>query len=123
MRPVLFFCFAAALTWALSSQLHAAESLDQTITYLLDDIAKSDATFIRNGDPHTPAEAMAHIKAKYEHFKGQIKSPEDFIRLSASKSLLSGKPYLVRTHDGKELRLDAWLSEALRKHRTELGNG
>ncbi len=123
MRPVLSFCFAAALTWALSSQLHAAESLDQTITYLLDDIAKSDATFIRNGDPHTPAEAMAHIKAKYEHFKGQIKSPEDFIRLSASKSLLSGKPYLVRTHDGKELRLDAWLSEALRKHRTELGNG
>ncbi|MEP7078817.1 MAG: DUF5329 family protein [Chthoniobacterales bacterium] len=123
MRPVLFFCFAAALTWALSSQLHAAESLDQTITYLLDSVAKSDAAFIRNGDPHTPAEAMAHIKAKYEHFKGQIKSPEDFIRLSASKSLLSGKPYLVRTHDGKELRLDAWLSEALRKHRAELGNG
>lgn len=123
MRPVLSFCFAAALTWALSSQLHAAESLDQTITYLLDSVAKSDATFIRNGDPHTPAEAMAHIKAKYEHFKGQIKSPEDFIRLSASKSLLSGKPYLVRTHDGKELRLDAWLLEALRKHRAELGNG
>jgi hypothetical protein len=40
-------------------------------------------TFIRNGASHTPAEAVAHVKAKYEHFKNQIKTPEEFIRLSA----------------------------------------
>jgi hypothetical protein len=90
-----------------------------TVNYLIDHVAKSNGTFIRNGASHTPAEAVEHIKAKYEHFKNQIKTPEDFIRLSASKSLLTGKPYLMRTPDGKEMRLDVWLTEALKQYRTE----
>jgi uncharacterized protein DUF5329 len=98
-------------------QISAVESLEQTIDYLLDLVAKSDATFVRNGQTHNPQEAASHIKAKYEHFKSEIKTPEDFIRLSASKSLLTGQPYLVRTVDGKEMHLDAWLTEALKKHR------
>ena len=103
----------------LSPELSASESLEQTIDYLLDHVAKSNATFIRNGDPHTAQEALDHIKAKYEHFKTQINTPEDFIRLSASNSLLSGKPYLVRTPDGKEMRLDEWLTAALKEHRAQ----
>jgi uncharacterized protein DUF5329 len=95
----------------------AAESLDESIKYLLDYVAKSDATFIRNGQAHTPQEAVNHIKAKYEHFKNEIKTPEDFIRLSASKSLQTGQPYLVRTRDGKEMPLSVWLTDALKKHR------
>ena len=103
----------------LSPHLLASESLEQTIDYLLDHVAKSDATFIRNGNPHTAQEAFDHIKAKYEHFKAQIKTPEDFIRLTASKSLVSGKPYLVHTPDGKEMRLDEWLAAALKDHRAQ----
>jgi len=100
-----------------AGQMAAAESLDESIKFLLDYVAKSDATFIRNEQKHTPQEAANHIKAKYEHFKKEIKTPEDFIRLSASKSLLTGQAYLVRTADGKEMRLDAWLTDALKKHR------
>jgi len=107
--PILIVTFAG--------QTFATETLQQTIDYLIDYVAKSDATFIRNGQSHTPVEAADHIKAKYEHFKNEIKTPEDFIRLSASKSLLTGKPYLVRTPDGKEMHLDAWLGEALKQHR------
>ena len=103
-----------------STQTFAAESLEQTIDYLIDYVGKSNATFIRNGISHTPAEGVAHIKAKYEHFKSEIKTPQDFIRLSASKSLLTGKPYLVRTPDGKEMHLDAWLTNALKHHRDQL---
>jgi len=95
----------------------AGESLEQTINYLLDYVVKSDATFIRNGQTHTPQEAVSHIKAKYEHFKNEIKTPEDFIRLAASKSLLTGKPYLVRTPDGRETHLDVWLTDALKEYR------
>jgi hypothetical protein len=102
-----------------AGQLLASESLDDSIKFLLDYVAKSDATFIRNGQKHPPKEAANHIKAKYEHFKKEIKTPDDFIRLSASKSLLTGKPYLVRTPDGKEMRLDVWLTEALKQYRTE----
>jgi hypothetical protein len=98
-------------------QVRAAESLDDSTKFLLDYVAKSDATFIRNGQTHTPQEAANHIKAKYEHFKSEIKTPEDFIRLSASKSLLTGQPYLVRTGDGKEVPLSVWLTDALRDNR------
>ena len=114
-RPLLTF----VLLFTFAAQTLARESLDQTIAYLIDYVGKSNATFIRNGAPHTPAEAAAHIKAKYDHFKGEIKTPEDFIRLSASKSLLTGKPYLVRTPEGKEMHLDAWLTEALKAHRAQ----
>src|SRR5436853_3009707 len=102
-----------------AGQICAAESLDDSIKFLLNYVAKSDATFIRNGQKHTAQEAANHIKEKYEHFKSEIKTPEDFIRLSASKSLLTGQPYLVRTKDGKETRLEGWLIAALKQHRGE----
>src|ERR1700730_5520020 len=110
-------CLAGVFILAVAAQTFAGESLEQTIAYLTDYVAKSKTTFIRNGAEHTPAEAAAHIQAKYRHFKGEIKTPEDFIRLSASKSLLTGQPYLVRTADGKETRLDVWLTNALKEHR------
>jgi hypothetical protein len=109
--------FATAIIFTLTPDKARAESLEKTIDYLLDYVAKSDVTFVRNGQTHTPPQAVDHIKAKYEHFKKEIKTPEDFIRLSASKSLLTGQPYLVRTKDGKEMHLDAWLTDALKKHR------
>src|SRR5207245_7403030 len=82
-----------------------AEPLEQTIAFLLHRIETADATFIRNGEAHTPQEAVAHVRAKYEHFKAQIKTPEDFIRLAATKSLLTAQPYLVRTRNCEERSL------------------
>jgi uncharacterized protein DUF5329 len=108
---------SAILIVTFAGQTLASESLEQTVHYLIDYVAKSDAMFIRNGVSHTPAEAVDHIQAKYEHFKNQIKTPEDFIRLAASKSLLTGKPYLVRAPNGKETRLDVWLTDALKEYR------
>jgi hypothetical protein len=107
--PILIVTFAG--------HTFATESLEQTVNYLIDHVGKSNATFIRNGQTHTPQEAVNHIKAKYEHFKNEIKTPEDFIRLAASKSSLTGKPYLVRTPNGNEMRLDAWLTDALKEYR------
>jgi Family of unknown function (DUF5329) len=72
----------------------AVESLEQTIAFLLHRIETADATFIRNGQTHTPQQAVAHVRAKYEHFKGQIKTPEDFIRLAA----LTYRAALPRPH-------------------------
>jgi hypothetical protein len=111
------FLFVLALVVRFGGQTFADEPLEQTIAYLVNYVGNSNATFIRNGEAHTAAEAVVHIKAKYEHFKTKIKTPEDFIRFAASKSLLTGKPYLVRKPDGKEMHLDAWLTEALRQHR------
>ena len=97
----------------------AQEDLETTITYLLTYVKNADVVFIRNNREHTPEEAVAHIQTKYEHFKDQIKTPEDFIRFAGSKSLLSGKPYQVRMRDGKTMLTQKWLEDALAEYRTE----
>jgi len=48
---------------------------------------------------------------------GAERTPEDFIRLAASQSHLTGKPYLVKLADGKTLSGGAWLTGVLAKYR------
>ena len=91
------------------------ENAANVFTYLIDQVAKSHLTFIRNGVEYSSQEAADHIRNKYEYFKSQIKSPEDFIHLCASKSLMSGKPYLVSTVQGK-IPVEKWLGEILLAH-------
>ena len=95
----------------------STETVDETIRYLLDYVSKSDCTFIRNGEPHTGKEASDHFKSKYEHFKSEIKTPEDFIQTSATKSMITGKPYLVKTTDGTEISCAEWLGNVLADYR------
>ena len=111
--------FIGALLVLSTMRMSGAETLDQSIDYLLKYIANSKVVFIRNGTEYTPTQGVDHVKAKYAHFKNEIKTPQDFIRLCASQSLLSKKPYLVRLADGKEMRLDAWLTQALKAHQAE----
>jgi hypothetical protein len=51
--------------------------------------------------------------------KGQINSTEDFIKWSASKSEMSGKPYLVKCGDGSPPLLAQWLSDELERYRRQ----
>ncbi len=94
-----------------------AEDLNRTVAYLLNFVAKSDCTFIRNGKSYTPKEASEHMKGKYGYFKKEIKTPEDFIRLAASKSLMTGRAYKVKTKDGNEIECAKWLSQILDDYR------
>jgi hypothetical protein len=96
------------------------DDLSESIEYLLDFVTNSECTFIRNEKEHTPQEAAAHMRKKYDHFKHEIKTPEDFIRLAASRSLMTKKPYVIRTKDGKIMPSETWLQEALRQYRKEM---
>jgi hypothetical protein len=115
---VLFHLLSAAACMADES---VPEDLDRTIAYLLQHVARSNLIFIRNGVMHTPEEAEAHMRRKYEYFKGDIRTPEDFIRLCASKSTMTGRPYQVKVPDGRLLRTDQWLHSALSQYRRETG--
>jgi hypothetical protein len=91
------------------------EGTPQIIEFLISTVARSHLTFIRNGENHMSDEAAAHMKRKYDFLRSKIKSPEDFISLCASKSTLSGKPYLVETEHGK-IPVEKWLSEKPAEH-------
>jgi hypothetical protein len=92
-----------------------SESTQQVIEFLIGTVDQSHLTFIRNGENHTCSEAAMHVRQKYDYFQSKIKSPEDFICICASKSMLSGNPYLVETEQGK-IPVEKWLSEKLAEH-------
>jgi uncharacterized protein DUF5329 len=71
------------------------------------------ATFIRNGKEHTLDEAIAHMRTKWEWKKSEIKTAEDFIRVAASKSSMSGDPYIIRFADGTQRQAGEWFREQL----------
>ena len=94
-----------------------AEDLGSTIQYLLEYVRNSDVVFIRNNHEHTSHEAAAHMQSKYTHFKTQIRTPEDFIRLTGTKSLMTGKHYQIRTKDGVTMPSQKWLEGILKEYR------
>ncbi len=94
------------------------DRVDQTIQYLISTVSGSGLTFIRNGSEYTSSEAAEHMNRKYQHFKDDIETPEKFIELSATKSLLTGKPYKVINGQGEKLKVSDWLGAELATYRT-----
>jgi hypothetical protein len=120
MQSVYLLIAAAVVFFLLvpaDGQGGQADPVDQTIQYLIARVARSDLTFIRNSEHHTGQQASEHMQKKYEHFRSEIKTPEDFIDLCASRSLLTGKPYLVINEQGETIRTSDWLVAALREYR------
>ena len=93
-----------------------AASPEAEIDHLLDFIGASPCTFIRNDVAYDGAQAVDHIKDKYDHYRDDIHSAEDFIALAASKSAMSGKPYLV-TCDGTTEPAADWITRELNAFR------
>jgi hypothetical protein len=93
-----------------SLQLNAAPpAVDSAIKKVLALVERSDAKFIRNGKEYPARDASEHLAKKYDYYKKEIKTVDDFIDKCASKSILSGKPYLIKPKDGKEMLFSDWL--------------
>lgn len=75
--------------------------------------AMEGASFIRNGNAHTPKEAEAHLRLKWTNQKSRIATAEDFIRLCGTKSSISKKAYVIRFKDGHEEDAAVVLSKQL----------
>ena len=116
------FALFAVLLMLLTAGAGAARQpmpLQQTIDHLLGYVSQSGLTFMRNGKSYTAPEAAGHMRRKYEHYQDDIGSAEDFIRLCATRSLMSGKPYTLVDEDGRELATGDWLSRELLEYRSK----
>jgi hypothetical protein len=114
------FAIAAAIV-AFSTPAAHAYPLQDEIAYLIDFVRHSPCTFIRNGTEYSGAQAAEHVQAKYDYYKDDIKTVEDFIERAASKSVLSGKPYEVRC-DGKTEPAADWIRAEDSAYRAGTGN-
>lgn len=100
-----------------SAGLTTDDGLLHAINHLLKYVEDSNCVFIRNDKEYTSKEAAKHLKTKYDFYMDNLKTPEDFIEMAATKSALSGKPYWVRC-DGQFPMLSAdWLTKELSNYR------
>ena len=109
----LFPLVASVLFHSSVSAGVLAGEIDHLITY----VGNSNCTFIRNGDSHKAAEAVEHMQKKYDYFRKKVTSAEQFIELSASKSLLTGKPYWIECPDSDKQYSRTWLLNELARYR------
>lgn len=119
--PEMYQLFAILITLISSAPLFAAPApsrqtaadVEPTIQYLIDRVARSQLSFVRNARPYSGAEAARHLQRKYRHFRDQIHTVDDFIELAATRSLTTGEPYLVIDTAGETTPTSQWLRQVL----------
>jgi hypothetical protein len=113
----LVIALLTAVSWPMAA--FAAPPANAEVEQLLARLAASGCQFQRNGSWHNAAQARAHLAKKYQYLmdKRPQSTPEDFIALAASKSSSSGKPYLVKCADQREVPSADWMAAQLKQVR------
>ena len=106
MRQLLTSIFTLVLTASIALGLDAQTKaeIDELIAY----VQTSGVRFIRNGLEYS-GEGAQHLRDKLAKAGDRVKTTEDFVTGIASKSFLSGKPYLVKFADGHTQPTGEWL--------------
>lgn len=113
---------AAALLAALLATPVPAQPAGGEIAQLFAALEASGCRFYRNGTWYDAAQARAHPQRKHEALqkRQRVGSAEAFIERAASRSSVSGKPYLVHCGTAAPVESQAWFLRqltALRKAR------
>lgn len=111
---VTTFVILALFAGAVSAQ----ENIEKKkIEYLLSSVENLEgAKFIRNGSEFDGKQAVKHLRMKLKQAGNKVQTADDFIRLCASKSFITGKPYLIRFSGGKTLTSDNYLRKKLKEY-------
>ena len=72
-----------------------------------------NAQFVRNGTAYDAKSAGEHLRLKLRNAGARVATAEDFIRLCASVSSVSGLPYQIRFLDGRTLSAEFFLRQKL----------
>jgi hypothetical protein len=116
MRSAIHLAAVLLLATLAAPSLAAATDTAREVAHLLDYIEASGCTFVRNGSASDATTARRHVERKYDYVKSRVQSAEDFVRLAATRSSVSGEPYQVR-RGGEERLTGAWLAQELARYR------
>ena len=89
------------------------------VEHLIAFLETSDCSMVRNGASHDGADAARHVRRKYQYFRDDIGSTEEFIELSATKSTMSRKAYEVHCPGQPPRKSADWLMDELKAYRAE----
>ena len=84
---------------------------------------QSGCQFYRNGAWHDADQATSHLKRKHDYLakRNLMPTAESLIERAASKSSLSGKPYLVKCPGNETVHSSVWFTEQLTRIRARDG--
>ncbi len=116
MNRIIAYVKPAAFLLVVVSRLVFADT-QQEIDHLLDYVSRTPCKYERNGTMHVGTEAREHIYMKYAHYKKRIRTAEDFIRYSATRSKMSGKKYRIHCPDVEPVYASDWLLAELKRFR------
>ena len=116
MKSILFTSFVILALF--SGVVYAQDNNEKKkIEFLLSSIENiKGAKFIRNGTEHDGKEAAEHLRMKLQKAGGKVQTAEDFIRLCASKSSISGKPYMIKSSDGGTKNSEQYFRDKLKEY-------
>lgn len=123
MKTMFRILIVIKLTFGLlvANIVHADVPAEQVkeVSHLLDFVKNSGCIINRNGTDHPAEKGISHIEKKYDYFRDDISSTEEFIEYSATKSTMSGDYYQVSCPDKETIRTQDWLMEELKRFRRE----
>ena len=102
---------AVSADQGIPAPLSETQKIERLIAYVED---LGSARFVRNGSDYSPAEAASHLRLKLKKAGDRVRTAEQFIEFCATRSSMSGDPYLIRFEDGRVRGAGEVLREQLR---------
>lgn len=117
-RPFRLLRVWLMLFLSVSIAAHARDAVETArINHLLKSVEQLEgAVFIRNGTEYDPKSAVSHLRMKLDKAGNEIKTAVHFIDLLASKSSVSGKPYIIRKSDNTRVNTNAFFHARLKEY-------
>ena len=89
------------------------------VEHLLNYLADSDCRMIRNGKSHSSKDGAKHMRRKYNYFRDEISSTEEFIEFAGTKSTRSDRLYEVLCIGQEREFSRDWLLVELKAYRNK----
>ena len=116
-RLTATLALASLVTLVTIADVRAAQSAttQAEVDSILRTVADSGCEFQRNGSWYDAHKAEQHLRDKYDWLKARnaVNSTEQFIERAATKSSLSGKPYMIRCSGSAAVASATWLRKQL----------
>ena len=114
-RAALFLVIAAMVVLPLSAGTKGPSSTERAkIEALISAIGSlSDARFVRNGREYGAATAAKFLRGKGNDRAADVLTADHFIDKIATRSSTTGRPYLIRFSDGREVTTAVYLRNEL----------
>lgn len=117
IRQAVLVTIAVMALLSIDARSDVPDADRHEVLHLLDHLRNSGCAMERNGKRYEGEGAYSHVRRKYEYFRDEILTSEDFIEYSASRSTMSGKYYRVFCKDEPAVLTRDWLLEELRNYR------